>query len=98
MPDSLVSIVASASIALGVALATLFLARRAGLTDVQREVREERGALVDTLRGRIALVEEENGRLRSDVEYLKRENEQLRAEVQRLEQHILKREFADARD
>ena len=97
MPDSFLSIVVSAGAAFGVALGTLWLARRAGLSDVQREVREERSALVSTLRTRVEHLEAENERQKADIEYLKRENEQLRAEVARLQRHIVAQELHDAK-
>ena len=94
MPDSFFSIVVSGAIAMSLALGTLWLARRAGLSDVQREVREERSILVATLRTRVDHLEDENRRLTADIEWLKRENEQLRAEVARLQRHIVAKEMA----
>lgn len=90
MPDSAITILVSAGIAFGIALGSVVIARRAGLSDVDAVVREQRGALVTTLRIRVEHLEAENKRLTDDVAYLKRENEQLRTEVARLQRHIIK--------
>lgn len=97
MPDSVVSILISAGIAFGIALGSLVLARRAGLSDVDAVVREQRGALVATLKIRVEHLEAENKRLTEDIDYLKRENEQLRAEVARLQRHIIKHDLEQPR-
>lgn len=89
VPDSAISILMSAGIAFGIALGSVALARRAGLSDVDAVVREQRGALVDTLTNRGEHLEAENKRLSDDIEYLRRENEQLRTEVARLQRHII---------
>jgi hypothetical protein len=88
VPDG-VTILVSASISFGLALAVLYLSRRAGLTDVQAAVSAERSALVETIKSRVSALEAENERLKTDMDYLKRENEQLRIEVDRLRRYII---------
>ena len=58
-----------------------WLARKAGLTDVQEAVREEQLILTQTLRTRVEQLEDENKRLKDDVAFLHRENKQLRIEI-----------------
>jgi len=93
MPDSAITILVSAGIAFGIALGSVVIARRAGLSDVDAVLREQRGALVETLKTRVEHLESENKRLSDDIEYLRRENEQLRAEVARLQRHIIKHDL-----
>ena len=97
MTDNTISIVVSAVIAFGIALGSVVIARRAGVSDVDAIVREQRGALVTTLQTRMEHLETENRRLTADIEYLKRENEQLRAEVARLQRHIIERDMESGR-
>ena len=93
MPDSAISILISAGIAFGIALGSVAVARRAGLSDVDAVMREQRGALVETLKTRVEHLEAENKRLSDDIEYLRRENEQLRIEVARLQRHIIQHDM-----
>ena len=88
MPD-LASVILSALISLGLALAVLYLSQRAGLTDIQASVSGAQRTLVDTLNARVDVLEEENARLKEDVAYLKRENAHLRDEVDRLRRYII---------
>jgi tRNA C32,U32 (ribose-2'-O)-methylase TrmJ len=67
-----------------------WLARKAGLTDVQEAVREEQLVLATTLRNRVDHLEGENKRLAADIEYLKRENANLRSEVLTLQRELIK--------
>ena len=93
MPDSLITVLVSAGVAFVLALGTLALSRRAGISDVDAVVREQRGALVETLKTRVEHLEAENQRLAGDIAYLRRENEQLRKEVARLQAHIIKHDL-----
>lgn len=93
MPDNAISILVSAGIAFAIAFGSVVVARRAGISDIDAVVREQRGALVSTLKTRVEHLEAENERLHKDIEYLKRENEQLRTEVARLQRHIIERDL-----
>lgn len=95
MPESIITVIVSAGIAFGIAVGSIAAARRAGLSDVDAVVREQRGALVETLRARVDHLENENKRLTAENEYLRRELDQLRAEVQRLERYIIKHKVGD---
>jgi cell division protein FtsB len=88
MPD-LPSILISAATAFAVALGLLYLAHRAGLTDIQREVDRETDRLATALRVRVETLETENERLKADVDYLKRENAELRTQLDRLRDYII---------
>lgn len=66
-----------------------WLARKAGLTDVQEAVREEQLILTQTLRTRVEQLEDENKRLKLDVEYLRRENAELRTEVREVSSQLI---------
>jgi predicted nuclease with TOPRIM domain len=88
MPD-LPSVLISAATAFAVALGLLFLAHRAGLTDLQREVDRETDRLATALRVRVETLETENKRLQADIDYLKRENAELREQLQRLRDYII---------
>ena len=96
MPESLTSIAIASASAFAVAIFTLWAARKAGLTDMQRQVREESNALAETLRSRVDHLERENERLTEENTYLRRELEQLRDEVQRLQRHIINDELRRA--
>ena len=82
------SVIASAAIALAVAIATLWLATKAGLTDVQRETRLQGDRLVAQLKDRVSLLETERAEDKSRILELERENASLRARVERLEKVI----------
>jgi biopolymer transport protein ExbB/TolQ len=86
--SDLMSVIISALLAFGVALATLWLAKRAGLTDVQREVRLEGDRLVAQLKDRVALLEAERREDKGRIAELERENTELRRRVERLERAI----------
>ena len=88
MPD-LPSILISAATAFAVALGLLYLAHRAGLTDIQREVDREIDRLTTALRLRVETLEGENELLKADVSYLKRENARLASEIDKLQKYIL---------
>lgn len=88
MPD-LPSILISAATAFGVALGLLYLAHRAGLTDIQREVDRETDRLASALRVRVETLETENRRLQADIDYLKRENAELREKLERLRDYVV---------
>ena len=97
MPE-LLSIIVASVVSLGVALAVLGLSRKAGLSDVDKTLSTQRGALVATLTYRVEHLENENTRLTEDNEYLRHELEQLRIEVQRLERYIIKHRVGDSDD
>ena len=88
MPD-LPSILVSAATAFAVALGLLYLAHKAGLTDIQREVDREIDRLTTALRLRVETLEGENELLKADVSYLKRENARLATEIDKLHKYIL---------
>jgi cell division protein FtsB len=96
MTEQFASIVIPTAIAFLVALGTLFLARKAGLSEVDAAVREQRGALVATLSKRVEHLENENRKLQSDIDYLRHENEQLRTEVARLSAQLIKLSIHEA--
>ena len=89
----LASVLVAASVSAAAALGSLAIARRTGLSDVQRELRQERGALIDTLRARVEHLEGENERLATEISVIKRDNGLLREEVTSLQRHILKMEI-----
>lgn len=89
-PDQFAAIVMPAFIAFIAAVGTLWLARKAGLSEVDAAVREQRGALVSTLKTRVDHLESENKRLAGEIDYLMRENEQLRKEVARLSSDLIR--------
>jgi predicted nuclease with TOPRIM domain len=88
MPD-LPSILISAATAFAVALGLLYLAHRAGLTDIQREVDRETDRLATALRQRVETLETENKQLKADIDYLKRENAELRDKLERLRDYVV---------
>lgn len=90
IPEQFAGVIVPAAIAFLAALGTLYLARKAGLSDVDAAVREQRGALVATLKTRVDHLEAENRRLQSDIDYLKHENEQLRTEIARLSAELIR--------
>ena len=83
------SVLASAATAFGVALGLLFLANRAGLTDLQREVKKETDRLATALRVRVETLESENKRLLADIDYLKRDNAELRVQLDKLRSYVI---------
>jgi len=94
MPDIINVLIASA-VAFGTSFGMLVIARRAGLSDVDKVLNTHREVLVTTLTKRVEHLESENQRLTNENDYLKRELDQLRAEVQRLERYIIKHKIGD---
>jgi len=88
MPD-IASIIISAIISLGLALAVLYLSQRAGLTDIQASVSGAQRTLVETLKHRLDAVEAENRRLENRVEYLENELTVALKELDRLRRYII---------
>lgn len=80
-----VSVIISAAISFGLALATIVLLSRSGYTDVQRELRLESDRLINKLKDRIALLEAERAEDKQRIEELERENVVLQHRVDRLE-------------
>lgn len=89
MPD-LISVVISAGAAFGVALATLWLANRAGLSNVTSAYRLESDALAQALRQRVEHLEAENKRLTDRVAYLENELATALRELERLRRYVIK--------
>lgn len=86
--ETVASVFVSAAVTFSVALATLWLAKRAGLTDVQREVRVEADRLISQLKDRVALLERERAEDKILIDALEKENAELRERVERLEHAI----------
>lgn len=64
------------------ALVTVVVATRLGIGPLNSEVRDQRQALVATLKDRVSILEEENAKLKA-------ENEELKERVGRLETTLL---------
>jgi len=88
-------IIIAAAVSFGLALATLALAKRAGLSTVDHTLAAHQRALVDTLTGRVDHLESENSRLTIENEKLKRELDEVREELRRLERYIVKHKVGD---
>ena len=88
-------IIIAAAVSFGLALATLALAKRAGLSTVDHTLASHQRALVDTLIGRVDHLESENARLTIENEKLKRELDEVREELRRLERYIVKHKVGD---
>ena len=89
--SEITSVLLSAGIAFAAALTTLWVAKRAGLTDVQREVRLESDRLIQQLKARISLLESERAEDKALIVELRRENTVLTQRVDRLEKVIADR-------
>lgn len=83
--SGLSSVLVSAGAAFGVALGTLWLAKRAGLTSVQIAVSQEEARLVAALKDRVTLLEDDGAR--KDMRIA-----QLEAELASLERRYLRLE------
>jgi len=96
VPGDVAAVIVAAALSFGVALGTLAFARKAGISDIDRVVREQRGALVSALTQRVEQLEAENKRLSDENVYLKRELAQLKDEVDRLRRRIVNGDDPDA--
>lgn len=91
MLDQLAGVLVPAAVAFLIALATLYVSRKAGLSDIDAAVDVQRGMLVSTLKTRVELLEQENARQKAEIERLERENDDLRRRVDRLERALADR-------
>ena len=96
--SDLLNVILASAVAFGTSFGVLIIARRSGLTDVDKVLNTHREVLVATLTKRVENLENENLRLTNENDYLKRELDQLRAEVQRLERYIIKHKIGDESD
>jgi predicted nuclease with TOPRIM domain len=88
MSDTLVSIAIASAASFGAALGLLWLAQRAGLTDIQRDLRTEAALLAETLKDRVQLLEEENASLRAEVATLERRYARLEREYDKVRDRL----------
>jgi len=93
--SDLLNVILASAVAFGTSFGVLIIARRSGLTDVDKVLNTHREVLVATLTKRVENLENENLRLTNENDYLKRELDQLRAEVRRLERYIIKHKIGD---
>ena len=93
--SDLLNVILASAVAFGTSFGVLIIARRSGLTDVDKVLNTHREVLVATLTKRVEHLESENQRLTTENDYLKRELDQLRAEVQRLERYIINHKIGD---
>lgn len=88
--------IAAATISIAAAVASFVLARRLGLTAIQRAVDEEEAKLVATLRERLILAEQkleqaqlELAKAEAKIAHLQIENDDLRRRVSSLERVVI---------
>jgi predicted nuclease with TOPRIM domain len=86
------AVVVASAASFGAAIGLVWLSKRAGLSDVQRDLRTESHLLAEALKDRVELLETENASLKAELATLERrygrleqENEALRERVERLE-------------
>jgi predicted nuclease with TOPRIM domain len=96
MVSDVAAVAAAAAASFGAALGLVWLAKRAGLTDVQRDLRTEAHLLAEALKDRVDLLEAENASLKMEVETLERRYGRLERENQKLRERIDKLEGTDA--
>ena len=97
MPD--IVVVASASaIAFGLSLAALVIAKRSGLSDVDRTLEAHQQALVQALIARVDHLESENSRLTKENQRLREEIDRVHEELDRLERYIIKQQLQQPED
>jgi predicted nuclease with TOPRIM domain len=93
--DTLYPVIAAAVVSIAAAVVSFGLARRIGLTSVQRSYAEESQRLAETLKSRVQFLESENTRLKAEVQRLETENEDLRRRVSRVEKMLVDRDLED---
>lgn len=89
-------IIAGALASIIATLLTLLAAKRLGLTNLQKSANEATERLVSRQNDRIALLEKENGELRTQVAELQLEKRSLLERVDRLEKRFIDQQIEDA--